>query len=258
MANQNNTNNSTNHGFETVIIDFCEQLLKALFLVSKEILFGLWHGTMPFFTIGGVSLMIVLSLKTGFDQSLWSIFGKIDYYPEKLYRAYWWFLVSSPLWGWGIYSIFFRRRMENEMGAAFATAGLKDRNDKTPTPIFDKKLNNGLRKIRVSNKAFTSQQFEKSKGHIESSLGGYVERIDTNRAGRYSDVYISKNPMPRVVAFRDDFLQGSEFLVGKTLTKKVIADLEDTPHFLIAGQTGGGKSTSVSYTHLTLPTIYSV
>jgi S-DNA-T family DNA segregation ATPase FtsK/SpoIIIE len=64
-----------------------------------------------------------------------------------------------------------------------------------------------------------------------------------NREYGTLDLIYSHSPMPSEVEWSSDWLKSNDLVIGQTRSKLVKTRFSDVPHLLIAGQTGGGKST---------------
>ncbi|MCB9025997.1 MAG: DNA translocase FtsK [Bdellovibrionaceae bacterium] len=244
MSN-NNKKAKSESGFEMVLWNFGEALGKTLLLIAKEIGLGISYGTMPVVKILITTLGLFIAFKFGWDKYLWSLFGKAHWYPQKTYGFYFWFFVCSPVWTWGMSQVFARRKLENKMNSIFTTAGLKSHVEGTPKPKFDREIAEGIRSMRVSRSSFPLEQFQKAKPYIESGMGVYVDQFKENRESGTIDIIYSKTPMPKLVSYSGNGDKETDFHVGQTRSNAIFGDLTETPHLLVAGQTGSGKSTFV-------------
>lgn len=87
-------------------------------------------------------------------------------------------------------------------------------------------------------------EFDKRKDDLASALHVYVDEVRENRAQGTIDFIYGQEPMPKEFAPETYASVGAnKFLVGTTRSKQYIADIRETPHLLVAGQTGGSKST---------------
>jgi S-DNA-T family DNA segregation ATPase FtsK/SpoIIIE len=88
------------------------------------------------------------------------------------------------------------------------------------------------------------QEFEKARPALESGMQVYIDEIREGREAGTVDIIYSDQPMPN--SWTLDNTEGYKnwtFAVGKTRSHVIECDLKRTPHLLVAGQTGGGKST---------------
>ena len=117
-----------------------------------------------------------------------------------------------------------------------------------PKPLFDVSLGDKVRFMRIKRGSFPIERFHKAKSFFESGMGVYVDHISENRKGGTVDFTYSEVPMPFVVDYSNEgneFRSKTGFQVGETRSNEVFGDLIETPHLLVAGQTGGGKSNFV-------------
>jgi hypothetical protein len=167
-------------------------------------------------------------------------------YPESWYLrlAYDLGLLLFPLWSWGAVSAGLTVRFTKDLGKVFINAGLKNNLGKVPRLLGDLPLDNFSRKLRISNACFPLDAFQKAKGHLESSLKIYIDDIRESRAGGTVDITYSHEPMPSFLKFENisDYSDFS-FLIGTTRSRLVTSNFVATPHLLVGGESGGGKST---------------
>jgi S-DNA-T family DNA segregation ATPase FtsK/SpoIIIE len=87
-------------------------------------------------------------------------------------------------------------------------------------------------------------RFDAAKDALQSGLQVYVDEIKEDRKGGTIDVIYSHDPMPSLTKIEDIRSVGKDkIIIGMARAKTVTTSLSDVPHFLIAGETGGGKST---------------
>ncbi|NBW98990.1 hypothetical protein EBR03_05410 [bacterium] len=125
---------------------------------------------------------------------------------------------------------------------------------KLPTFIFDLPLDKWTRKLRLSRAGITAQTFEQNKGALEGAMSIFIDEFREDRLKGTIDVIYSTIKMPetfKVSDYRD--LKPPTFVVGVTRSKVIKSSLIENPHLLIAGQSGGGKST---FTRQLIATLY--
>jgi len=90
----------------------------------------------------------------------------------------------------------------------------------------------------------TLDRFRKAKDNLESNLKVHIDDIREIRRKGLIDIVYSSEEMPRKVKIKDiRKLPPCKFLIGETRASIIKADIRLVPHLLVAGQTGGGKST---------------
>lgn len=144
---------------------------------------------------------------------------------------------------WAIYKSILKQRFLKKLTETFQNIGLKNGLGKLPNFVFDKPLDSQTRKLRLARVGISPREFEKKKEDLASALHVYVDELRENRAQGTMDFIYGMEPMPREFSPESYTLKANQFLVGTTRSKQYVADLRDTPHLLVAGQTGGGKST---------------
>lgn len=213
--------------------------------VFKELWLGVRYNFIPWnFCLAGGIFCCLLYL-TGRDRTAfeWIYLGRL--YPSSPYwlSGYLIMLVTASFWIWAFCKWAIKLRRSRELERIFCEAGLQSSQGRIPKLIFDKNSDEFTKILRVTIAGATLDKFKKAKNGIESNLGVYIDDIRESRGKGSVDIIYSEKEMPRVVELKNVAgLRPCKFLVGETRASIVKADIRKVPHLLIAGQTGGGKS----------------
>ncbi len=181
-----------------------------------------------------------------FDQTLFRRLGILKLYPTQahFYFGYCAVLMTSGFWFWGLFQAFLRTKLIQRLTQVFIEVGLKSPLGKLPAFIFDYPVDEFTRKMRLGRSCFSKDQFENAKPALESSLQIYIDEMRENRERGSLDIIYSHSPMPSITHIEDiQKIPTLTFVIGKTRAKQLTTTLQKVPHLMVAGQTGGGKST---------------
>jgi len=212
----------------------------------RELYDGAKSGTLPWHWCFGLGISLQVAVSWHWDFALFRLFDQEWLYPTnpRLFRLYYFCTILSPFWVWGIYKSILKQRFLKKLTETFQSIGLRNGLGRLPNFVFDKPLDAQTRKLRLARAGISPMEFEKKKEDLASALHVYVDELRENRAQGTMDFIYGLEPMPREFSPESySFLKANQFLVGTTRSKQYVADLRDTPHLLVAGQTGGGKST---------------
>ena len=231
--------------------------IKLLFAPVEELYHGIRTNSIPWDICTGATAVIAAILVFKIDHYLIShsrFKGLYPYHPA-LYHIYTYCLTTAPFWIWGWTQVKKKREKLSILTNAFKNAGLESKIGRIPHLISDLALDPMIRKMRLTNAGFPISRFIEQSKFVESELGIYIDEFKENRERRCIDLIYSHFPMASEVKYSNDVGNRSyEFFVGQTRAHKITATFRDTPHILVAGQTGGGKSTFlrqlIVHTHL--------
>lgn len=149
-----------------------------------------------------------------------------------------------PFYVWGLLQVLSKQRLSRRLTEIFQASGLKNNLGYLPNFIFDKPIDDTTRKLRVSRAILPIESFEKAKSALEGGLQIFIDEFRENRTTGTVDITYAHQPMVENFPFPSvTDLRPSSFYVGSTRAKTTTANLNQVPHLLVAGQTGGGKST---------------
>ncbi|MBP9709144.1 MAG: DNA translocase FtsK [Oligoflexales bacterium] len=218
---------------------------KILGEIFDEVFYGIKYQTIPLaglMTIGSLlCLAVVFDLDTLIFQELDILFLYPDSYPS--FQIYILILTQLPFATWVLARIFLRRRDLGRLQAACINAGLRNNLGKIPNFIFDRPIDHSTRMLRLSRAQLPRTAFVKAAPAIESALQIFIDDIVEQREAGTIDLIYAHMPMPEFVNMSSFNLTPDTFVIGKTRSEEISATFESVPHLLIAGQTGGGKST---------------
>jgi GTPase SAR1 family protein len=212
----------------------------------RELHDGIKSRTLPWHWCFGTGILLQLLVSFHWDYALFRLLGMEWFYPlhHTVFLIYYFWVILSPFWMWAFYKSILKQRFLKKLATAFQSIGLKNGLGRLPNFVFDKALDSQTRKLRLTRSGISPMEFEKRKEDLASALHVYVDELRENRERGTMDFIYGLEPMPRQFSPESySFLKANQFLVGTTRSKQYVADLRDTPHLLVAGQTGGGKST---------------
>lgn len=240
MASEKNKNSQ---------VDIFNLIKKISFGISQpiiEIFYGIRKDTIIYWPLITWGLVFDILTLSQFDERIFK-FLKISWiYPRNpvSYSIYAFFGVTLGFWIWGAIQTRRRTKMIHRLTEVFQESGLKSPMGKLPNFIFDVPVDELVRRMRVTNAFLPKAKFEEAKDKLESSLQVYIDEISESRSGGTVDLLYSHYEISKLVELKDiKAIGANQFFIGQTRAKPIYGSLIDTPHLLIGGQTGGGKST---------------
>lgn len=212
----------------------------------KELIRGARTNTIPWHICGGWMVLSTIALFFKIDHFVISHTRFTGLYPYHwlLYKAYAFSFSTMAFWLWAWAEVKKRRDKLGILTRAFKNAGLQSKIGRLPNLVSDFPLDPMTRKMRLTNAGFPLSSFQHQSKFIESELGVFIDDIKENREFRSIDIIYSHYPLAAEVLYSPDHASRSyEFMIGQTRAHKITTSFRDSPHLLVAGQTGGGKST---------------
>ncbi len=179
------------------------------------------------------------------DVWLFKRVGLWGYYPADgwIFRSYAVGTLFLPVIMFGLRRRQEKREFSKNLKEVFDLAGLKNAIGTYPNFLSLDPMTGGTMKLCLTNGSFPLGEWQKRKERLEASMKIYIDEIKQVPEKGIIEMTFSHDPMPTKVtienirAYRD-----YKFLIGRDRSKTYIGDFADSPHFLVAGETGGGKS----------------
>lgn len=223
-----------------------EKVFTIFWIPFKGIYSGIKAKTIPFdlLLLFGAALVLVHGLKIDF---LFLKALKI----EAIYPSRWTqhlilnlVLMALPFLLWAFIDEAKRQKFKQRVEETLVTAGLRNPLGKTPQVVGLFSIDQDTQKLILSKASFSLNDFLASKARLESGLHSYIDDIREQRTKGLVEILFSSESLPTSVMFNNPIDKKSfSFFIGATRANEIIGDLDKTPHLLVAGQTGGGKST---------------
>ncbi len=215
--------------------------------VLQELYFGIRSKTIPAVECMLWGMLMALIYNLNYDY--WA-FKKLKIgflYPvrENPRIIYVLTLMFSGFLFWGVYKSCKKMNLLRRLTMTFNGINLKNALGQLPHFIKDEPLDQHTRLLKLAKRSLPMERFEAARSSLESALQIYIDELRDNRKEGTIDIIYAKEPMPENVVLENFKLNPSSFIVGKTRSGLLAADLRTTPHLLVAGQTGGGKSTFI-------------
>jgi hypothetical protein len=213
---------------------------------AVEIVYGIRKDTIPYLPILAWGLIFDFLILSHLDQRIFKL-AKLGWlYPQNpiSYSIYSFIGATLGFWIWGAIQTRKKTNMIERLTEVFQETGLKSPMGKLPNFIFDKPVDELVRRLRVTNAFMPKGKFIEAKASLESSLQVYIDEISESKSGGTVDLLYSHFEISKMVEMKEIKSIGRHrFLIGQTRAKTIYSTLLETPHLLIGGQTGGGKST---------------
>ena len=237
---------NTTHGRPRDNIDLAAKTFKRIIEPVEILLQGIRTNSIPWPVCAGWAVGSTSLLFFKIDWWLVSRTALNSLYPfdSILYRIYAFSVVTLGFWIWAWAQVRIKREKLKLLTQAFKNAGLESKIGRLPNLISDFPIDSMTRKMRLTNAGFPVSSFMSQSKFVESELGIFIDEIKENRERRCVDIVYSHYPMATEVKYSPEkSTRPFEFFVGQTRGSSIATSFRETPHLLVAGQTGGGKST---------------
>ena len=227
-------------------------ILRFLKLFATQPFLEIYHGftskKIPFNACALISTSYILINISHLDIILLKSIGALWVYPTShasqfLYRG---FTIISGFYFWGVLQSALQIRLINKLTQLFLDAGMKSPTGRMPSFIFDEPIDSFARKMRFKRNGFSEKDFETVKDKLESDLQIFIDKIDENRSTGTIDITYALEPLRNYFALPEiSKLKPGSYIIGQSRSELIQCKLTEHPHALVAGATGGGKSTFI-------------
>ncbi len=220
-----------------------------LFLFSQsvlEIFYGIKNGAIPYGPIVIWASLFNFLVIFKLDQKLFNVLKIGFLYPTQyfFFMIYTILCVTLGFTFWGLIQAKRKLKMMKVLTDCFVNSGLKSATGKLPDFISDLPVDEFVRELVITNAFQPLARFREAQNQISTSLKIYIDEVTENRASGTIHILYSHQQIPKMVELAENIHQPmNQFVIGQTRIKTIFSDLGQTPHLLIGGQTGGGKST---------------
>ena len=212
----------------------------------EELIYGIKSNSIPWDICAGWAFISTFILIFKIDYLFLDFVSLKNLYPydSLFYRIYSFCSLTSLFWIWAWAQVKIKRDKLSLLTDAFKSAGLESKIGRIPQFISDYALDPLIRKMRLTNAGFPLMRFTEQSKFLESALGIFIDEIKEDREKRAIDIIYSHYPMVTEVKYSPTAASRAlSFMVGQTRAQNIITSFRQFPHILVAGQTGGGKST---------------
>jgi energy-coupling factor transporter ATP-binding protein EcfA2 len=227
----------------------CRVLKLIFFDAAKEIYVGCKTRSIPTYLCLIIGILINGSLLIYLDGWIFALFHKQRLLiPVGSFRD-WIGIISffSGFYGWGIFRVWQRIMTTRKLNKAWKNAGLETKLKEMPTFHSDYPIDDFARKLTVRTGGLSLDSFKAAKSDIESNLNVNITKMESPKGNKeFVDIIYSPEMMPDLWCIENMSLyKNFSFPIGKSIGGEIIANFRDIPHFLIAGESGAGKSTFI-------------
>jgi hypothetical protein len=181
----------------------------------------------------------------GYDAQFFLDWGIEDFYPEGqiAQRVFRFFLALSGYWGWMLLRVSDRTKFQRILDLSMKSIGLKNSLGNIPELIDYEPLEKDLIRLTLKRAFLNYSRLDEKRSEWETALNGYIDFMEEDRGKGTLTVMFSSKPMARKIYFDPKrTYKAGEFVIGMTRNKLITTTFSQTPHLLVAGLTGGGKS----------------
>jgi hypothetical protein len=243
---ENNQSKNSNAEFVDRLVTLAKKIYIGVSQPIVEVIYGIRKDTILYWPLIAWGIVFDILLLSHLDQKLFQ-YLKIGWlYPRTplTYTIYCFVGVTFGFWVWGAIQTRKKTNMIERLTRVFQESGLKSPMGRLPHFISDVPVDEFVRRLRVTNAYLPKEKFIEAQGKLEASLQVYMDEITENRASGTIDLLYSHYEIPKMIELKDWMTKvPHQFLIGKTRATTIYASLLETPHLLVGGQTGGGKST---------------
>jgi len=154
------------------------------------------------------------------------------------------FTGSFGFLSWGLREAFRMAKDLDHLKESLINAGLKNSLGQLPKYVSDGFFDNSTKMLTMSSASIPLEKFRAKKEALEAGLRVYIDEIRERRGSGLIEVLYAYNPLPKYLETTEaPKKQPFIYPIGQTRGKKISVDFRQSPHLLVAGTSGGGKST---------------
>ncbi|MBK9293314.1 MAG: hypothetical protein IPM57_02550 [Oligoflexia bacterium] len=248
-----NKNNDTKPTNPEILNERIERMIKIFFVLVidpfVEIVRGGKKGTLPVVLCSFVGMVLGVAVSNDFDMLLFKKLGIQFLCPSKLFWRQIWgtFWTLIPFYVWGFIQLGRRRWLLKKLQDTFINCSLQNNLGDFPKFISDVPLDDHTRRLRITNAKLPLSRFKDKADDLGSNLTCNVIKISQPEDNKQLiDIVYSNLRMPDMWFLENiNHYKKYSFPIGKTFGSTIETSLQETPHILVAGASGGGKSTFI-------------
>lgn len=238
--------------------DPLKEFIDLVSLSAVEVLWAIQSKNVPWPMFALSSAFAVGFHRMAFDYRLLqkfhlTYFYPVSFWPTFIYKCV--LILFVPIL-WAIYMGLSRKRFIKNLEEAFLISNLKNALGRTPRFAYDHALDRDVRCITFKNVGLPKSDFDANKTRLEAALHLKIDEIKEHTQKGLIEITYTKKDLPKNVGIQDfSALRPNSYYIGETRKGLIVCDLRKTPHLLVAGLSGSGKS---SFFRQMLTGLYSV
>lgn len=148
-----------------------------------EIYYGIRKDTIPYWPLIGWGLLFDGMTMSGLDKEIFKVLKISWFYPTHpiSYSIYSVCGVLLGFWFWGAIQARKRVSMIQRLSEVFQESGLKSPMGKLPNYIFDKPVDELVRRLRLTNAFLPKAKFVEAQDRLESALQVFIDDIESQQ-----------------------------------------------------------------------------
>ena len=182
---------------------------------------------------------------TGVDFWLLKSVDKLRLYPPDgwIWHAYAAGVTILPMLAFGAGQSAKQRKFARGLKDVFDVVGLRNAIGRYPNFISLEMLSGGTQRLRLTSGGFSLNEWKSKQASLGTNLRVFIDEIRDHTDRGIVELTFSFDPMPdRVSVENIKSYREYSFMIGRDRTRSYIGSFAESPHLLVAGESGGGKS----------------
>lgn len=204
---------------------------------------GAWRGDLKLLRSLWISNSLFVASLLGLDGFVLQYFGKSHFYHGLLYSLIQGAAITAPVWIYGLMKAIERFRFLMDLKGSFDRAGLQNSLKEYPGFIGLVPGDGGSMKLRLKNNGLSITDWNARKERLEANLKVYIDQLNLIQEKGIVELTYATKPMPSFVTIENmSAYVGYKFMVGINRIEKFEINFTQSPHLLVGGESGGGKT----------------
>lgn len=219
-----------------------EDALTGIFRLLKNFIFSIFAGIGKLRSKKAVAAFVIAVLIAGLGYVFRELIFKIQA-PGWVRSGIYWSILAMPLWYLSVLGGL-KERGSIDAEEIFEEIQFKGKDGKTP--ILCGMERNGKLQIYIFKSTIPVDEWRSKKAILETALDCTILKIENGLSKRVVRITTlpSDYKIPEKIDWKNDYLrkENGVIVAGVSALREIEIDLNKTPHILVAGETGSGKS----------------